>query len=51
MAFPFYYLFFSTWYVIIWGGEGAGVRGSRNPRGVSASFKLSTTKDSKKLMI
>ena len=33
------------------GGGGRGVRGSRNLGGSSASFKLSTTKDSHKLMI
>ena len=38
-----------------WGGGGGGregdVRGSRNLGGGSASYKLSTTKDSQKLMI
>ena len=33
------------------GGKGEGVRGSRNLGGGSASSKLSTTKDSQKLMI
>ena len=32
-----------------WGREGVGVRGSRNLGGSSAFFKVSTTKDIKKL--